>query len=1457
MRVYSVLLKKIVRCLTVMLLFAVMFAALVPIAEAADEAEVSYYYVNSETGNDENNGRSANKAVKTFTRACNLARHTGGTIVITNEYHFPSTVTEVAHDMPFVITTKDDRVDYGARGAKLVFASTLRYVLKGETIFRDIEIDCTYSLVVVANFNPITFDEGVTVHTDVNAAGEKKGVYVIGGYQSPADTADATLDSHITIKSGEYYVVVGGTRQAGAGQKGVAYDNTSYITISGGKFAYVYGGPLAQQIGKNTVIAVSGGEIDRLCAGGDVTRRLNGNADITLTGGTIRYLDVNNVIGSAKVTVAGAKIESGGVRYETETLAGMAKTAHQEKKLIYDGNYYTADEIASLGATFDVVENRTNVYVKKNGSGDGTSVTAATSFANAFAIAAKSGGNVILCDSITVENFVEPMHSAAITLKSAEGAKLTLCGVYTLHGETVLDAVSVEAANAVLDASDGKLIVTAAANVSGKPDIAGAAALYTGAFGKVTATESLALLVNGASVDSVTGGGKIVHVELADGRIGMIRSTDTKLECFDLIVSGGEIDKVVLNNIGKTLTLTVYGGRIGTVETVGENVHGTLTVDESNVDTSFLGSAASVFHIGGERVCYLKNGGTGSGSSAETACGSIAEAYTLLKDGGVLVICGTYTLDTALYGYYHTGKITVTSVYDGTDYRTHGANLVLKANYYCGGETEFKGLHIESQKSYGGFFCDLNSVIFGEDLKCTAGGSVTTLPCIIGGTNTGVALTDAEKAHGADVMIKSGTWQRVRGGSSGTGYSDFDIRLTVDGGIFKEKLVLASAGTHIGNIDAVINGGIFFGGVYVFDLAAGETANGNVALTLDGGEFYNQIAVATSPTVGRYAGSYTVCINDGNFAHLTALIGTEVLADSTMMSTLTAGNHVDLDVEVTGTMTFENPIRSNGADPWLFFHDGFYYYIATAGSALSLYKATNIGDLATTVGTVIYRPETGKAWSKNLWSPEIHYFDAADVGAENAGWYCFLGSDSGTDSDDGAGFGGQRAYVIKCLDGENLLGRWGNPVTGEVNVPKKIEFPDSDFNENELCGGCSVICINGQKYITFISEVGRETSGTDNVDFYQTINIAKLDLPWRISGQPRVICRSDYDWEKVGSEDRVHPQVVEGSTTVYGKDGSVYIIYSGSGYWTNAYQLGQMRYIGGDPLEKSSWEKKSTSIFVQSEQLNGCGHASYVTDTDGQGWICYHAYKTGDASGNRFAFVEPYTADADGVVIGNGTGKPADMDTVYTVALNSLPLGRKISGFDTVGGDTVSFAYKRIYDARFSDVAEYAWFYAYVRDAYRMALANGTSTTEFSPDNSFTVAQALTAAANIHAAYTGKTVDLTEAKNWYDPYANYCVANGIIQASQFEDYNAPITRGDMAIVFANILPDFEYAAVRNGTLSDVTSDLACYAAVQKLYRAGIVGGDAGTGNYRPKDGIKRSEACVIFTRIAIAEMRAK
>ncbi len=203
----------------------------------------------------------------------------------------------------------------------------------------------------------------------------------------------------------------------------------------------------------------------------------------------------------------------------------------------------------------------------------------------------------------------------------------------------------------------------------------------------------------------------------------------------------------------------------------------------------------------------------------------------------------------------------------------------------------------------------------------------------------------------------------------------------------------------------------------------------------------------------------------------------------------------------------------------------------------------------------------------------------------------------------------------------------------------------------------------------------------------------------------------------------------------------------------------------------------------------------------------------------------------------------------------------KASNQFTLRLDTVNledaFGKTRAYTNSFTDVSKTAWFYPYVKGAYERGLANGTSATAFSPDDSFTVAQALTAAANIHSIYHGLTVrGVATGESWYAPYVEYCIANGIITDTQFASYDASITRGDMAIVFANVLPEEAYTALKEGTAADITSNMACANAVERLYQAGIVGGDAGTGNYRPNDSLKRSEACVIFTRIALENERA-
>ncbi|MBQ4150736.1 MAG: hypothetical protein IJC81_02905, partial [Clostridia bacterium] len=209
------------------LLFALMLlAAVFNTTVFAEGAE--YFYVNSESGDDSADGTSAANAVKTFTQACRYAEKSGADkayIVVTNEYAFGATVNEIAHTVPFVITTKDATTDYGANGAKLVFGKNLRYILKGDTTFENITIEYTGTLNCVAQYNHITFGENV-VTTRLDS--DSRGLYVVGGWQSPENSFDATLDSHITIKSGSFLYVIGGSRQRATGADGLTCTGTHY-----------------------------------------------------------------------------------------------------------------------------------------------------------------------------------------------------------------------------------------------------------------------------------------------------------------------------------------------------------------------------------------------------------------------------------------------------------------------------------------------------------------------------------------------------------------------------------------------------------------------------------------------------------------------------------------------------------------------------------------------------------------------------------------------------------------------------------------------------------------------------------------------------------------------------------------------------------------------------------------------------------------------------------------------------------------------------------------------------------------------------------------------------------------------------------------------------------------------------------------------------------------------------
>ena len=1242
------------------LLFAALTVSVLAFAASAEEY-TAYYYVDGTNGSDKNDGMRADSAVKTFSSACRKGAKEDGAvaIVIIGEYKLTNGIdSPIEHENLFVVTTKDDVTDYGADGAKIALGKSKRFNIAGPTRFENITFDFTSSLTFVGNYHSLSFGEGMVFN---KLTDEGNGVYVYGGWRKPTnDMTDIAQDTHLSFESGDYYLVVAGSRERGKEEDGKTsshktFTGTHYVDIKGGTFNVVYGGSHTAHSSGSSVITVSGGTIEKLGVAGDASRRLNGNSTAAFNGGEIGELQVRNVIGEAHITLAGTKVGKLDLSCYNEEVRKLEEDANKKKTLYYDANFYSESEIAVLGAAFDAVENRTTVYVSAAGKGNGATEQTPTSLSEAIAKVGATGGRVCLLESIAVKDFTEPARGKKITVvgKNADVA-LTMYGSYTLSGETEFSEITL-AGNATVNAAGGKLAVAADAKVTSKFNIIGSAALAAGSYGKITAAGDV--LVDGATVDSVVGGTDALNVELHAGRIASLETAATTVKNVTVNVSGGEITELTFRGVTDTLMLMYYGGKIGATAVESVTAKGTLTLGDGKTAES-LGDAAALFTETAERVVFVKDGGTGSGVSASTPT-SPEEGFKLLAKGGTMVIVGEFTSSSATFtqAANYSGKVTITSLHDGVDYRAQGARIVLKTSFHLGGDTDVDHVAIVSQGNNAALFCGYYDVTFGADTVGSYEGTVTTYPCIVAGNKL-----NAENLSGT-VTVNGGIWQRVRLGNSGGNPKGVTSNVTINGGEFHGYVYMSSTSTagrtHDGTANLTVNGGTLYAGIYgVESTHADAKYNVDVNITVNGGRIYNAIRAQGFKTVATITGKFTVNLYGGDFSHMTDILGPD---RDGYTGTLNVGDNIDLDAKLTGTYQFTNYLQS-AADPWVFRHEGMYYMTKTGGREIRLWKAANLGDLAHGVSTVIYAPPSGYDFSKDLWSPEIHYLTDAEAGGEGlGGWYLFIGGQSETVTN----FSGIRAFVLKAKDPNNLQGEWVNPVTGEVNIPQKLEFPGTDYNIKESCGGSSILRIGGKAYLTFVTSVGRDTIGTDNYYFYQKIMICDIINPWTIA-DPVEICRPTTEWERGGATS-THPEVVECSTAFYGNEGDIYVVYSGSGYWTEYYCLMYLKYQGGDPKDPANWVKNPEPFFLRSDEINGNGHGCYIVDDDGPKWVVYHAYIGKDANDIRYAFAEPvYSSDAKGIWVGDGSGKPAPMSTVYTCSVNPQPIRDKLSNFASI-----------------------------------------------------------------------------------------------------------------------------------------------------------------------------------------------
>jgi hypothetical protein len=190
-----------------------------------------------------------------------------------------------------------------------------------------------------------------------------------------------------------------------------------------------------------------------------------------------------------------------------------------------------------------------------------------------------------------------------------------------------------------------------------------------------------------------------------------------------------------------------------------------------------------------------------------------------------------------------------------------------------------------------------------------------------------------------------------------------------------------------------------------------------------------------------------------------------------------------------------------------------------------------------------------------------------------------------------------------------------------------------------------------------------------------------------------------------------------------------------------------------------------------------------------------------------------------------------------------------------------NFAEKKATYSGFSDVASDAWYGQALRSCYESKLMQGTTPTTFNPQGSLTVAAAVVMAARTRSVYEGGSGSFpsVEGAPWYQSALDYALEEGILTESVLPlfDFSKPVTRAQMAYLFARALPAAELPEINAVTwLPDVKESDTFGKEIFQLYRAGALMGSDRYGTFNPNSTITRAAACAIMARVAFPYQRS-
>lgn len=284
---------------------------------------------------------------------------------------------------------------------------------------------------------------------------------------------------------------------------------------------------------------------------------------------------------------------------------------------------------------------------------------------------------------------------------------------------------------------------------------------------------------------------------------------------------------------------------------------------------------------------------------------------------------------------------------------------------------------------------------------------------------------------------------------------------------------------------------------------------------------------------------------------------------------------------------FENPlILPSSPDPYITYHEGYYYYIKTSGGKICIAKSRRLQDIGSAPLISVW---SDSANYSEYWAPELHFVDGC--------WYVYFAPKS-------KALNSRRMFVLRSTDPENaqapyeMVAQMGPTVYNEASDKWELD-PEEDIYA--LDG--TVLDLGEKKYFIYSAHKAKGVTT-------QQLFINEMADATTLMGSRVKLPAGGTRWEQmcdIGDPICEGPQILR-------HDGKVFVLYSTD---MSNYQWYQICALYADEtsdlLDPNSWTKIEGPLLNKSlnpdDDTLAPGHACTVKSPDGkEDWLVYHAF---------------------------------------------------------------------------------------------------------------------------------------------------------------------------------------------------------------------------------------------------------